>query len=133
MPQVGQLAVVEIPARLGAQMRDEVLGGALPVDVEVLRGGVEEGEPCAVGGLLTAVEDRRVERASERVRVQVVDPAVPDDRGRGHGVDDAQDDRPETLLARAAPWRSTRAGGTGKVMQVRALRLVEAQCAGQGL
>ena len=63
--EVRQFAVVRVAAGLGAQVRDEILGGALPVGVEVLRGGIEEREPGAVRGLLPAVEHRRVERPAE--------------------------------------------------------------------
>jgi hypothetical protein len=59
---------------------DEVARDLFPVGVEVLRRRVEEGEAGAVGGLLDAVEDRRVQRAAELVGVEVVQAAVADDR-----------------------------------------------------
>jgi len=47
---------VQRAPRLRAQVCDEVLGDALPIDVEVLRGRVEEREAGAVGRLLAAFE-----------------------------------------------------------------------------
>jgi hypothetical protein len=60
--EVGEPAVVGIAAGLGAQVRDELGGDAVPVGVEVGGARVEEGEPGAVGGLLAAVEQRRSRR-----------------------------------------------------------------------
>ena len=68
--QVGERAVVRVAARFGAQGGDQVLGGLLPVGEELLRRGIEEGEARGVGRLLAAVEQRRVERAAERVGVR---------------------------------------------------------------
>ena len=82
--EVRELRVVRVAAGLGAQVRDEVRGGALPVGVEVLRGGVEEGEAGAVGRLLAALEHRRVQGAAERVGGEVVEAAVAHDRRARH-------------------------------------------------
>ena len=46
----------------------QVLGRFLPVDEELLSGGVQEGEACAVGRLLSAVE-QRVHTAHGRVEL----------------------------------------------------------------
>ena len=131
--EVRQAAVIGVAAGLGAQVRDEVARGALPVGVEVVRRRVQEGEAGAVGRLLAALEHRRVERAAERVGRDVVDPAVAHDRRRGHRVDDALHDRPHPLRGGApAPGRH-RTGGAGEVVEMGALRLVELQRAGERL
>ena len=114
-------------------MRDEILGRALPVGIEVLRGRVEEREPGAVGRLLPALEHRRVERPAERVRGEVIHAAVAHDRRRRHPVDDALDDRPDALLGGAAPLRRHGADGAREVVQVRAFGVVELQRAGERL
>src|SRR2546421_5927569 len=70
--EVGQGAVVGVAAGLRAQCRDEVLRRFLPVDEELLGGGIEEGEARTVGWLLAALEQRRVEGAAELVGGEVV-------------------------------------------------------------
>ena len=114
-------------------MRDEILGGALPVGVEVLRGRIEEREPGAVRGLLAALEDRRVERPAESVRGEIVDAAVAHDRRSRHPVDDLLDDRPDALLGGAAALGSHGADGAREVVQVSAFSVVELQRAGERL
>src|SRR5438105_6845761 len=49
--EVRQPPVVRVASGLGAQVSDEVFGGALPLDVELLRRRVQKGEAGAVGWL----------------------------------------------------------------------------------
>lgn len=87
-------------------MRDKVLGGALPIYVELVGGGIQEGEAGAVGRLLAALEQRRVQCAAEPVGGQVVDAAVAHDCRRCDRLEDPQHHRPDTLHGRApAPGR----------------------------
>ena len=87
--EVGELAVVGVAACLGAQVSDELGGDVLPLGIEVRGDGIQEREACAVGGLLAAVEHRRVQRAPERVGAEVVQAGVADGRRRGDLVEDA--------------------------------------------
>ena len=113
---------------------DEVLGGLLPVEEELLSGGVEEREACAVGRLLAAFEQRRVEGAAELVGGEVVAAHVAHGRRRGDAVEDPLHRRTDALLGRAAPaLRGDRAGGAGEVEQVGALGVVEPQRVGERL
>ena len=98
--EVRELAVVGVAAGLGAQVRDELRGERAPSRRRSRRRRVQEGEAGAVGGLLAALEHRRVQRAAERVGGEVVHAAVAHDRRRGHLVDDALHDRPDALLGR---------------------------------
>jgi hypothetical protein len=104
---------------------DEILRGALPSNVELLCGRVQEGEAGAVGRLLDAVEQRCIERPAERIGGQIVDAAVAHDRRRTDRSEDPQDRRPDALGRRTpALWRDG-AGGSGEVEEVRALGVVE--------
>ena len=130
--EVVQARVVRGPARLGAQDADRVVGGLVPVDPEVVRGGVEEREPGVVGGPPLARgrtgEQGRVQRTPEGVRRQDVEPVVAD-RGRrtGHGVEHHL--HADRHRRRRTPTGAGRAGagGAGQVDQVLTLRLVELQ------
>ena len=99
-----------------------------------MSGGVEEREACAVGRLLAAFEQRRVEGAAELVGGQVVAAHVAHGRRRGDAVEDPLHHRPDALLDRSAPlpW-GDRAGGAGEVEQVGALGVVEPQRVGERL
>ena len=115
-------------------MRDEVLGRLLPVQEELLSGRVEEGEACAVGRLLAAFEQWRVERAAELVGGEVVAAHVADRCRSGDAVEDALYRRPNALPDRwaPAPW-SDRAGSAGEVEQVGTLGVVEPKRVGERL
>src|SRR3954453_10659594 len=130
--EVRQRAVVGVAAGLVAQVGDEVLGGLLPVDEELLGGGVEEGEARAVGRLLAAVEQRRVERAAELVGGQVVAARVADRRRRADGVEDLSYRRSHALLGGAPAALSGRGdGGASEVEEMGALGVVEPQRIGE--
>ena len=125
--EVGEVAVVRIAAGLGAQHRDGVVGGALPVEEEAPGPRVEEDEPAVVGRPAGREVHLGVEGEAEPVGGEDVQAAVLHERRRaGHRVEDALHARPDALLGggTAAPARR-RPGGTGEVEQVRALGLVE--------
>ena len=65
--EVGQLPVRRVPTGLRVQDGDHVPRHAFPVEVEVLRTRVEEGEPRAVHRLVRAVEVLGVEVPAEAV------------------------------------------------------------------
>ena len=124
--EVADGSVVRVASGFGAQRGDQVLGGFLPVGEELLCRGVQEGEARGVGRLLTAVEQRRVQRAAERVGRQVVVARVVVRRGGADRVEDALDHRPDPVRARAlASPAGYRSGGEREVEQVGALGVVE--------
>ena len=131
--EIGQAPVAGVAAGLGAQVRDQVLRRALPIDIELARRGIQEREQGAVGRLLAALERRRVQRAAERVGGQVVDAAVAHDRRRGHGLKDPEHHRPQALLDDSAALGRDRTRGVSEVEQVRALGIIELQSAGERL
>ena len=98
--EVGQAAVVRVPARLGPQDRHRVAGDSLPGDEELGGLRAEEDEPGHVRSLGLGGEDRGVDGLSELVGRQDVQAAVADvGRDGEHRIEDPLDDRADALLA----------------------------------
>src|SRR3954454_594404 len=98
-------------------MRDKLAGDLLPVAIEVGGGRIEEREASAVGWLLAALEQRRVERAAERVGADVVAARTAHDGRRAQLVEHALHGRSDPFLRGAAPPRRHRTSGPSEVEQ----------------
>src|SRR3974390_2898344 len=92
-----------VAARFRAQYRDDVVGGFLPVDIELACVVVQEDEPRAVGRTERALEHRCVEGLAERVGGEHVEAAVAYERGRaGDRVEDVLDAGSDRLFGGSA-------------------------------
>ena len=132
--QVGELAVVGVAAGFGAQAADGGVGDAVPVAIELGRGGVEEDESGEVDRAVRVDERRGVQRVAELVGGQDVQPPVAHERGSAdHRVKETLHTGPHPLLG----WPATRRTGgiccTHEVGQVRAFDIIELQRAGDAL
>ena len=131
--EVGERLVVGVAARLGAQHGDDVVGGAFPVDEELLRAGVQEHVAGVVGRAYGVGQQLRVKGVAEPVGRQQVVAGVPHPRRGGYQVEDALHARTDPLAARPSTSRGSGVGGPGQVEQVGPLGIVELQRPGQGV
>jgi hypothetical protein len=133
--EVGEVAVVGVVAGCLPEHGDDVASRALPVDVELAGAGLEEDVPGAVDGTGASgpAEHVRVKGVAELVGGQDVQANVENERrGAGEAVEDVLDAWPHALPGRSSTSRRAhRPEGTGEIKEVRALRLVELQGAGE--
>jgi hypothetical protein len=94
---------------------------------------IEERESGAVGRLLRALEQRRVEGVPEPVGGEVVHPRVANERRRAHRVKDPLNRRADALPAWGAPPRDRRVRSPSEVEEVGALGIVELERPGERL
>jgi hypothetical protein len=132
--QVLQPPVMRVAARLGAQIRHQVVGHILPVGKERTGAGTEEHEAGDVGRPHRVDKDLRVEGVAEPVGGQDVAAAVAQVRRCiGDRVQDALHTGPDPLEGRAATRPGRRVGRPGQVEQVPTFGLVQLQRPGKGV
>jgi hypothetical protein len=86
--EVVEISVMGVPACFGAEHGDGDVGGAAPVGVEAVSGGVEEREPGEVGAIIRIGEDVGVEGSGESVGGEDVHATVADEgEALGEGVE----------------------------------------------
>ncbi len=108
-----------------AQDGDSVVGDAFPIVEELGRPGVEKDVPCHVGRADRLGVHVRVERGTELIGVEDVEPPVTDIRGHRHRVDDALDTGTDPLLCRATARHSCPCGSVDEIEEMSAFGLIE--------